>query len=86
MIVSALINTAYYVLAFFINLFPQSSGFPSEVSSAFAYFGGYVGMLDPILPISTLATTVGIVFVVEGVIFSYRVLTWVFHKVPFIGK
>lgn len=86
MITTALIYTAYYVLGFFVAIFPLSDGFPSEVSSAFSYFGGYVGMLDPLVPISTLATTVGILVTLELVIFGFKILSWIFSKVPFIGK
>jgi len=86
MITSALINSAYYVFGFFIEIFPVSSGFPSEVNTAFAYFGGYVGMLDPLIPISTLATTVGIVITVELLIFTFKMLSWIFSKVPLIGR
>lgn len=86
MITTAFINSAYYVLGFFVSLFPLSAGFSSEVGSAFQWIGGYVGMLDPIIPIATLATTVGIVLTVELLIFSYKILLWIFSKVPVIGK
>lgn len=86
MITTALIYSAYYVLGLFVQIFPISDGFPSEVGSAFQYLGGYVGMLDPLVPISTLATCIGILITVELLIFSWKILAWVFSKVPIIGK
>lgn len=76
----------YYLLSLVFLLFPISTGFPTEVSTAFTYLGGYVGMLDPLIPISTLATTVGILVTVELLIFSFRGLSWIFSKIPIIGK
>lgn len=86
MITSAFINTAYYVLGFFVNLFPISTGYPQEVTTAFRWIGGYVGMLDPLIPVSTLSQTVGIVVVVELIILSFTSLSWIFSKIPIIGK
>lgn len=86
MITTAFIYSAYYVLGLFVQLFPESNGFPSEVGSAFQYLGGYVGMLDPLIPIATLATCVGIILTVELLVFSFKILTWAFSKVPIIGK
>lgn len=86
MITTALIYTAYYVLGFFVQVFPISEGFPQEVTSAFTYFGGYVGMLDPLIPIATLSTTVGILVSIELILFGFKTLSWIFSKVPIIGK
>lgn len=86
MITTAIINTAYYVLGFFVAIFPLSAGFPSEVASAFTYLGGYVQMLDPLVPIDTLGTVVGIMVTIELTIFAYKILSWIFSKVPIIGK
>jgi len=86
MITTAFINFAQYILAFFVQLFPLSAGFPTEVNAAFAYFGGYVGMLDPILPIDTLASVLAILITVELGIFAFKTLSWVFSKIPILGK
>lgn len=86
MITTAFIEMAYIVLGFFLQIFPLSAGYPSEVSTAIQWIGGYVGMLDPIIPRDVLLSTVTIVFVVELVIFGYKVLSWIFSKIPFIGR
>jgi len=86
MITGALISIANTIILAILSVFPTSTGFPPEVSTAFEYLGGYVGMLDPLVPIDTLGTTVGIVITVELLIFGFRMLSWIFSKIPIIGK
>jgi len=86
MITTALINIANVIINAIISVFPTSTGFPAEVTTAFTYFGGYVGMLDPLIPVATLGTVVGIIIAVELIIFSFRSITWMFSKLPVIGK
>jgi len=86
MISDFFINLGYYGLSFFAALFPLSAGFPAEVQTAFTWLGGYIGILDPLVPVSTLLTCVSIIFSVELAILSFRILSWVYSKIPFIGK
>jgi len=86
MITTAFILMAYYLFGFFLEIFPISAGFPPEVGTAFQYLGGYVGMLDPLVPVDTLATTVGILIAVELILFAFKMLSWIFSKIPVIGK
>jgi len=86
MITSGLIQLANFVISSILTIFPESSGFPAEVSTAFVYIGGYVGMLDPLVPVATLGTVVGILIGVELLIFAFRAITWMFSKLPIIGK
>lgn len=86
MITTGLINFGYYLLGLISQIFPISTGFPSEVGSAFTWLGGYVGMLDPLVPISTLGTTVGIAVSLELLILTFRIFTWIFSKIPIIGR
>lgn len=86
MISTAFIMMAYQILGFFLLIFPISTGYPSEIQTAMSWIGGYLGMLDPLVPKETLLATVTIVFVVELVIFGYKLLTWIVSKIPFIGR
>jgi len=86
MITSIFINTAYYILGFLVNLFPVSSGFPSEVGEAFTYLGGYVGMIDPLVPVDTLIEAVTILVTVELGILTFRILAWLLGKIPFVKR
>lgn len=85
MILNALIALALVILNWILILFPASSGFPTEVHTAFSTIGGYFGMFDGILPLSTLGTTVGIVFTVEIAIFGFKTFKWIASHIPWIG-
>lgn len=85
MITTAFINLAYTLVSTIVSWFPNGSGFPAEVHTAMQYFGEYLGVLDALVPVSTLATAVGIVFTVEITIFGYKTLKSLVSHVPFIG-
>jgi len=85
MITNALINMAVYLVGLVISWLPSSAGFPSAAHTAFAYFGSYVGMLDPLVPVATIFVCVGIVFGVEILIFGFRGVKWLISHIPFIG-
>lgn len=86
MITSALIYLAYYTLSTIIEVFPVSTGFPPQVATAFTFVGGYVGILDPLVPIDTLLDCILILITVRLIIFGFKVLSWVYGKVPFVGR
>jgi hypothetical protein len=85
MITTGLMNLAYYVVQLILSLFPADSGFPEEVHNAMIYFGGYLGILDVLVPIDTLATAVGLVFTIELTIFGYKTVKSLISHVPFVG-
>jgi len=85
MITNALINFAYYVANFFINLFPVGSGFPVSVHNATSSLGGYLRIIDPLLPVSTLATIVVLVVAFELALFAFRTFRWLLTYLPFVG-
>jgi len=75
----------YFFLTWLIGVFHVSSGFPEEVHTAANALGGYLGILDPMVPIATLATVIGILFSVEIGIFGFKTLKWLMSHVPGIG-
>lgn len=85
MIITALINFVYFVISSIINLFPVSSGFPSDVHTAMSGLGGYLGIVSPLVPLATLLSCLTIVFSVEIAIFGFHTFKWIFAHVPFIG-
>jgi len=85
MIADALLNFAFNVLSWLISLLPPSTGFPTDVINAFATIGGYTQILDPIIPWSTIATTVGLAFTVEIAIFGFKTIKWLLSHIPWIG-
>lgn len=85
MIATAFLNIAYYILSVLVGNFPASTGFPSQVSTAFSWLGNYLSILSPIVPITTLGITVGIVVGLELLIFGFKTFKWVISHIPFVG-
>lgn len=85
MIVDLFIDTAFYVLGWISGLFPTSTGFNTDVQTAFSTLGGYFGMFSGVLPMDILAITVGLVFSVEIAIFGFKTLKWIASHIPWIG-
>jgi len=78
-------NIIYWFANGLIGLFPVSAGFPPEAHAAVQYIGGYFGMFDPLIPLSTLLTCITLIFTVEIGIYGFRTLKWVISHLPFIG-
>lgn len=85
MILDALINVAYLAVSTIIGWFPYGAGLPTEVHTAVQSLGGYFGLLDALVPIQTLTTVVGLVFVFELGLFGFKTLRWLASYIPFIG-
>lgn len=85
MIMTALINTGAYIANLILFIFPDSNGFPAEVTTAFETLGGYVGILDPIVPIATLLTCLLLIVTFELTLFAFKAIRWLFGFVPFMG-
>jgi len=85
MITNAIIGLGAVIISLILNVFPLSSGFSSDVTTAVTYFGGYLGILSPIVPVSTLLALLGLVIFFELTVFGFKAFRWVFSHVPFIG-
>lgn len=85
MIFTGFVYIGAYILSAIIAILPTSTGFPSEVTDAFTTMAGYVQILDTILPISTLATVLGILIAVDLAIFGFKTLKWLVSHIPFVG-
>lgn len=86
MIISGFLYLSSSILALVLAVFPESAGLPSEFTSALGTFSGYVGIIDPLVPVTTLATAVGIVLSYELIVFTFKGLVWTYQRIPFIGK
>lgn len=86
MITTAILSFGIFIGQTILSLFPIGSGFPSEVDTAFAWLGGYLQMLDPLIPINTLGTTVTVVVTMELIIFGWKGFNYLLSKMPFLGK
>jgi len=85
MITEFFINLGVYILAFIVSVFPASEGFPAEVSSSASYLGGLIGVFNPIVPLGTLATVLGLYVAFDVVVFGFKTFKWILSFVPFIG-
>jgi len=83
--ITAILNLIFNFLSWIISLFPVGTGFPSEFHTAFTSLGGYVHMLDPLLPIETLLACLTFVFSVEIALFGFKTFKWVISHVPLFG-
>jgi len=68
-----------------ISLFPVGVGFPTAFHTAVAGLGGYLRILDPLIPINTLLSCILFIFGVELVIFGFKTLKWIMGHVPIFG-
>lgn len=85
MIFSGFVYLAAYLLQLVIFVLPVGTGFPPEVQSAFTSLGGYVGLLNTLLPISTLAAVLAILIATDIAIFGFKTFRWIIGYIPFVG-
>jgi len=79
------LSIVYWFLSTIIGFIPASTGFPDVVYTSASTIGGYVGLLDPILPMGTLAAVITLIVSVEVGVFAFKTLRWVLGHIPFIG-
>lgn len=87
MITNFFLNIAYKIATWFISLFPQMS-LIDPIISAFSQAATYLHSIYVIFPLSTTAilSVVSIYISIEIGIFSFKIINWVWGKIPIIGK
>lgn len=85
MITTAFITLAFYIVSMLLGIFPDGAGFPDTIHTAAQALGGYLGVTDAILPVTTLGQTIAVVFSVELIIFGYKTLKNFATHIPFVG-
>jgi hypothetical protein len=85
MIVDAILLLGIWVATLLVSLFPSSEGLPPEVLDAASSLGGYIGLLDSLVPVATIATTAGIAISVELAVFGWKTLKSLVSHIPLIG-
>jgi hypothetical protein len=85
MIFTAIITLSAVIVSTILLIFPTSSGFPVEVDNAVSFIGGYVGMFDPLIPMSTLGQILVLVLTFELAVFGFKAFKWVISHVPLVG-
>lgn len=87
MITNFLISILYYIVALItspLRLFSDYS-VPADVNSSLATAANYMAILNSIIPLTTLLGIFGIVLVFEGFIVTYRIIRWLYQKIPTIN-
>lgn len=85
MIGNLVLSFVFSFLQFLITIFPASVGFPPAAATALSSIGGYFGMFDSLIPLSTLLSVLLLVFGAEIAVWSFRSLKWIISHIPLIG-
>lgn len=86
MIISFLLESAYLLFGWVLDLLPESTGLPEGVESAFDTVFSAMNSISYIFPVDTAFTVVGIVIGYELIIWSFFAFMWVWKRIPFLGK
>lgn len=85
MLFTGIVYIGVFILGIVTAVFPVSSGFSNDFILAFDTLGGYVALVNTLLPVDTLATALAILIGVELIVFSFKSFKWVVSHVPFVG-
>lgn len=85
MIFSGFVYIAGFILSLIIGVLPTGNGFPPQVAEAFTALGGYVQILNTLLPIPTMAWALGILISVDVAVFSFKTFKWILSHIPAVG-
>jgi len=85
MIADAFIAFGIFVASVVTSIFPPSNGLPTEAMVALQSLYGYVGMLNPLVPVDTLGVILGLYITFELSIFGFKTFRFLFSHVPLVG-
>lgn len=87
MITNFLLYILYLVIKVIISpimLLPNTT-LPAGVSSAISTASGYISAFNTMLPMTTLLLVVSTILIIEGAIFTFKLINWVIKKIPMIS-
>jgi len=84
--ITFILTGIYNFIHFIIGIFPAGTGFPTEVHSAMSTLGGYVGIIDVFVPLTTLLWCLTFIFGMEIALFGYKTIMWAISFIPFLRK
>lgn len=87
MITNFLISILYYIVALITSPLRLLSDYsiPANINTSLATAGNYIAILNTIFPVTTLLSVFGIVIIFEGFIVGYRIIRWLYQKIPGIN-
>ena len=75
------INGAIILATYPLRLLADAE-LPVEIYNTISQVGGYLGAIEPVFPINTLLTILGLLLAIEGYIFIYKVVMWIIRRIP----
>lgn len=84
MIANAILYILYgfiYLITAPVRLFSDVS-LPAAINDTISNIGANLALLNQVIPVSTIITILGIMLVIEGVIFIYKSIRWIYIKIP----
>jgi hypothetical protein len=87
MITSALLNLVYWLILLVSYPIRQLSdvALPAGVAAALSQAGAELAIINAIFPVSTLIAVILAVLGVEAGYFTYKLIRWVYKKIPGIS-
>lgn len=83
MITDALLALGWVVMQIFVTLLPSSEGLPAEFETSLQGFFDRAWSFNGVLPIDSLFSILGALFLFEFAVYSYRFVRWLLASVPF---
>lgn len=84
MIIKVLLVMVAVLISGLNSILPAVS-LPDNIAAAAATASNYLANMNQIFPVSTLLAVLFLVLVVEGTIFFYKLIRWVYNKIPGIN-
>ncbi len=87
MITSGIFYALYAVIVLItlpIRALPDAT-LPADFSNAIANASSALSSLNVVIPVSSLAAIIALFIIIEGTIFTYKIIRWVYQKIPGIN-
>lgn len=84
MISNLLLSVLYYSLVALVSPLTLLDDYalPASVASALSTAGNYLANVDALIPASTLLAVLAAFLAVEGGLFLYKGIKWIYNKIP----
>jgi len=85
MILTFLLTAASFWLGLILQVLPVG-GLPDSAIAGVLYFWSAINAFSYIFPVGTFLSVLVILWILDNIMLGFRIIMWVFHKIPFIGK
>ena len=55
---------------------------PSDITAAISQASSYAHITDAVVPVATLVSIILLVVSIEGFVFTYKMIKWIYQKIP----